>query len=229
MKDCSGSAVTGIRGAARASSLGRNGSFSVYLVSDRTRARGRPLLDVVEAALQGGVNAVQLREKDLPARELYELACKLRERCREYGARLLINDRIDVALGVRADGVHLPVTSFAPVDARRLLGPEALIGASAHTVAEARAAAAGGADFIVFGPVFDTPSKREFGMPVGLEALAAVTRALSIPVLAIGGVTAERVKAVRQHGARGVAVVSAILQAADPRAAAQRLVGAHAE
>jgi thiamine-phosphate pyrophosphorylase len=197
--------------------------FDLYLVTDRTRTRGRPLIDVVEAALRGGADAVQLREKDLPVAELFDLACKLRERCRQYGARLLISDRVDVALAAEADGVHLPVNSFAPPDARRLLGPAALIGCSTHSLAEARAAADGGADFIVFGPVFDTPSKRPFGPPVGLSALAEVTREVCLPVLAIGGITAERIETVRRHGGRGVAVVSAISESADPRAAARAL------
>ena len=196
---------------------------SLYLVTDRTRTRGRPLIDVVEAALRGGVDAVQLREKELPVTGLLALACELRDLCRRYGARLLINDRVDVALAAGAGGAHLPVNSFTPADARRLLGPQALIGASAHSLAEARTAADGGADFIVFGPVFDTPSKRPFGPPVGLSALREVTRNVSLPVLAIGGITAERVETVRQHGARGVAVVSAILEAVDPRAAATAL------
>ena len=177
----------------------------------------------MEAALQGGVDAVQLREKDLQGRELLALASRLRDLCRSYGARLLINDRIDVALAVGADGVHLPVNSFAPADARRLLGPQALIGASTHSLDEARAAANGGADFIVFGPVFKTPSKRGFGAPVGLDTLAEVTRTVDIPVLAIGGVAADGVYAVRQRGARGIAVISALLAADDPRAAAAEL------
>ena len=197
--------------------------FSLYLVTDRTHTAGRPLLDVVDAALQGGVDAVQLREKDLPGAALFALACRLRELTRRYGARLLINDRIDIALAVGADGVHLPVDSFAPADARRLLGAGALVGASTHSVEQARNAAAGGADFIVFGPVFDTPSKRAFGAPLGLDALALVTRAVTVPVLAIGGVTADRVRSVRQCGAAGVAVVAAILAADDPRAAAAAL------
>jgi thiamine-phosphate pyrophosphorylase len=196
---------------------------SLYLVTDRKRTGGRPLIEVVEEALQGGVDAVQLREKELPVAELFVLACDLRGLCRRYGARLLINDRVDVALAATADGVHLPTNSFTPADARRLLGSQALIGASSHSLAEARAAADGGADFIVFGPVFDTPSKQPFGPPVGLSALREAKRTTSLPVLAIGGITAERVEAVRQHGARGVAVVSAILEAGDPRAAAAAL------
>jgi len=181
------------------------------------------LLGVVEAALQGGVDAVQLREKDLSAAELFDLASRLRALCVTYGARLLINDRIDVALAVTADGVHLPVDSFAAADARRLLGSAALIGASAHSLEQAQAAAAGGADFVVLGPVFDTPSKRSFGPPLGLDRLAAVTRSTPCPVLAIGGITPERVAAVLQCGARGVAVVSAISEADDPGEAATHI------
>ena len=164
-----------------------------------------------------------MREKDLPASEVFDLARRLCSLCRRYGARLLINDRIDVALAVKADGVHLPVDSFTPADARRVLGPAAIIGASTHTLAEARAAAAGGADFIVFGPVFDTPSKRLFGPPLGLDALSEVVREIDVPVLAIGGVTAERGPTLRRCGARGVAAVSAILTASDPCAAAAAL------
>ncbi|MFI5364430.1 MAG: thiamine phosphate synthase [Candidatus Binatia bacterium] len=197
--------------------------FRLYLVTDRTRTAGRPLLQVVEAALQGGVDAVQLREKDLAARELYALASELSVLCRRQGARLLINDRIDVALAVGADGVHLPGGSFTPADARAVLGPQALIGASTHNLEQAQRAAAGGADFIVFGPIFDTPAKRQYGAPVGLQALGVVTEKVTLPVLAIGGITGERVESVRQHRVYGVAVISAILEADDPRAAALAL------
>ncbi|MBP1685478.1 MAG: thiamine-phosphate synthase [Deltaproteobacteria bacterium] len=195
----------------------------LYLVTDRTRTRGRPLLDVVEAALCGGVDAVQLREKDLSARELFDLACRLRRVCGRYGARLLINDRVDVALAAKADGVHLPVNSLLPADARLLLGTGGLIGASAHSLAEARAAAEGGADFVLCGPVFDTPSKRAYGPPVGLEVLGRVTGALKVPVIAIGGITADSVDAVGRQGARGVAVIGAILEGEDPEAAARAI------
>ena len=181
------------------------------------------MLDVVEAALCGGVDAVQLREKDLSARELFDLACRLRRVCGRYGARLLINDRVDVALAAKADGVHLPVNSLLPADARLLLGTGGLIGASAHSLAEARAAAEGGADFVLCGPVFDTPSKRAYGPPVGLEVLGRVTGALKVPVIAIGGITADSVDAVGRQGARGVAVIGAILEGEDPEAAARAI------
>lgn len=197
--------------------------FRLYLATDRARTAGRPLLQVVEAALQGGVDAVQLREKDLSTAALCDLASRLRALTRRYGARLLINDRIDVALAVGADGIHLPVNSFAASDARRVLGAQALIGVSTHSLEQAEAATAGSADFIVFGPVFETPSKREFGPPVGLPALARVSAKTAAPVFAIGGITVDRVESVCRCGARGVAVISAILEADDPRAAASAL------
>ncbi len=195
----------------------------LYLVTDRHRTAGRPLLDAVASALQGGVDAVQLREKDLTTRALVELGLALCELCHRHQARLLINDRIDVALAVHADGVHLPANSFSPSDARRLLGPNALIGVSTHSLGDARAAQDAGADFIVFGPIFDTPSKRALGAPQGLDGLAAVTRALSTPIVAIGGITTERAPAVRAHGAQGIAVIAAILDAPDRRHAAEAL------
>jgi len=198
-------------------------SFRLYLVTDRTRTGGRPLPEVVEAAVRGGVDAVQLREKDLPAGALFELARELRRRCTRHGVRLLINDRIDVALAVGADGVHLPVDSFAAGDARALVGPGRLIGVSTHSLEQAQQASAAGADFVVFGPVFATPSKRPFGPPLGLEALAQAAGAVSVPVFAIGGVTVARADAVCRHGAHGIAAIAAVLEATDPTAAARAL------
>lgn len=198
----------------------------VYLVTDRHQTRGRGLIETVEAAVEAGVDAVQLREKDLSVRELYELACTLREVCHRNGALLLVNDHIDVAHAARADGVHLPVRSFTPAEARLLLGPEAIVGSSCHTLDEAQRAAGLGADFLVFGPVFPTPSKAAFGPPVGLEELARVCATVSCPVLAIGGVGTEQVSAIRAAGAAGIAVVRAILSAPDPSSAARALVAA---
>jgi thiamine-phosphate pyrophosphorylase len=118
-----------------------NLDFDLYVVTDRQLTSGRSLRWVVEAALQGGARAFQLREKDLPPRELYPLALEMRQLTQTYGARLLINDRVDVALAVNADGVHLTTTSLPASIARRVLGPEHLIGVSTHTLAEAQAAA----------------------------------------------------------------------------------------
>ncbi len=198
----------------------------LYLATDRAQTAGRPLAGVVEAALRGGARLVQLREKDLSGLALTQLGDELRAATRRHGALLLVNDRVDVALALEADGAHLARTSMRPADVRPLLGPDRWIGASAHSLDEAREAKAGGADFVVFGPVFETPSKAPYGPPVGLEALRAAARQLAIPVLAIGGVKAENVAQVGRAGADGFAVVSAILADADPEAATRRLLAA---
>lgn len=189
--------------------------FALYLVTDRSVAR-QPLQTVVEECLGAGLKAVQLREQDLMVRDLLALAISIRESTRRYGARLLVNDRADVGLVVGADGVQRTHASL-PVRALRGIGPPGfLIGASVHSVAQAREAEAEGADFLVFGPVHDTPSKRRYGPPQGLAALADVTAAVARPVLAVGGITPERVAAVLAAGAAGVAVISAIVAAARP-------------
>lgn len=198
--------------------------FDLYVVTDRQLTGGRPLRLVVEAALRGGTRAFQLREKDLSPRELYPLALEMRQLTQAYGARLLINDRVDVALAVDADGVHLTTTSLPASIARRVLGPERLIGVSTHTLTEAHAAADEGADFLVFGPVFFTPSKAPYGQPVGLDALRAVRAAVNVPILAIGGVKKPNLIQVLAAGADGIAVISAIISADDPMAASQDLL-----
>jgi thiamine-phosphate pyrophosphorylase len=180
---------------------------------------------VVEECLEGGLRAVQLREKDLPLRALLALATPLRAATRRRRASFHINDRVDVALAVGADGVQRTHDSL-PVSVLRAIGPELLIGASVHSVEEARTAAREGADFIVFGPVWDTPSKRPYGPPQGLEALRQVTAAVATPVLAIGGITAARVRDVLAAGATGVGVISAILAAARPGEATRAFLDA---
>ena len=194
--------------------------FNLYLVTDRHQTGGRPLDRVVEEALAGGVRAVQLREKDLPTREFLRWAEKLRSLTSRYGARFLINDRLDVCLAVGADGVHLRADSLPVSAARKILGPDRLIGQSAHSVLEVIKAEREGADFVVLGPIYDTPSKRSMGRPLGLSAIRTAASQASIPVFAIGGVRLERISEVIQSGSRGVAVISALLQAPDPREAA---------
>ena len=197
-------------------------NFNLYFVTDRKQTANRPLTDVVQAALDGGVRAVQLREKDLEGRELYALAERLRALTRRYQARLLVNDRLDVALAVEADGVHLGQNSFAVEDARRLLGAEKLIGVSTHSQHEI--AAAQEADFLVFGPVYYTPSKAAYGEPQGLDRLRAAVAHSAAPVFAIGGIKTERVAEVLETGAHGIAMISAISAATDPAQAAQALL-----
>ena len=170
----------------------------------------------MEACLAAGLRGVQLREKDLPVRDLFDLASTLRETTRRHGARLIVNDRADVALAAGADGVQRTHESLPVAALRGVAGPRFLIGASVHSLGDARIAAEEGADFLVFGPVYDTPSKRAYGPPQGLEALRRVAGEIARPVLAIGGITPSRVREVLAAGAVGVAVVSAILAAERP-------------
>ena len=202
---------------------GNGCSFRLYLVTDRQQTAGRALIEVVTAAARGGVGAVQLREKDLSARELYGLGARLQEVLIPLQVPLLINDRIDVALALDAAGVHLAGHSLPTRTARRVLGPDKLLGVSTHSLDAARQAAKEGADFVVFGPVFATPSKLAYGPPQGLPQLTEVVRGVPIPVLGIGGITPANMPQVRKTGAHGVAMIRAVLAAPDPRATTQEL------
>lgn len=198
--------------------------FQLYLITDRRGLpSGRDLVEAVAAALAGGVRAVQLREKDLSPRELYPLALELRALTRRFGARLLINDRIDLALAVQADGVHLAGSSLPTAVARGLLGPEALIGVSTHHREEVLAAARDGADFVTFGPVYPTPSKAAYGPPVGLDALRSACAGSSLPIFPLGGINAGRIPELLAAGASGIALISAILAATKPQQAAETI------
>ena len=162
--------------------------FSLLLITDRHQTNGSPLTDVIRLALQGGVRAVQLREKDLPDGELLELARSLRRITDEFDARLLINRRLDICRAVNADGVHLGADGMSIADARRLLNEHTLIGYSAHNIEEACAAEAAGASYVTFGPVYATPSKASYGAPLGVELLREACNRLTIPVFALGGI-----------------------------------------
>jgi thiamine-phosphate pyrophosphorylase len=197
-----------------------NPSFDLYLVTDRTQTRGRDLLWVLEQALEGGVNAVQLREKNLSGRDLLELAEKTRALCERYSAPLFINDRVDVALAVNAAGVQLGKASFPIEVARTLLGRGKLIGASVHSPEEVTYAKSAGADFVVFGPIYFTTSKAQFGVPQGLSALRKIVEVSMLPVYAIGGITSQNTAEVRDAGANGIALISGIIAAENPKEAA---------
>jgi len=204
--------------------------FSLYLISDRHILKDeRDLVETVRRALDGGVRAVQLREKDLPAAALYTLARTLRGLTREAGALLLINDRIDVALAVEADGVHLGGASLPVAVARQQLGPHRLIGVSTHRADEIATAAEQGADFVTFGPVYATPSKLPYGEPVGLGALRQACATAPIPVFALGGVTPAQVPELQEAGCTRAACIGAILTAADPAEAARAFLTALAQ
>lgn len=194
--------------------------FKLYLVTDRALCASWTLEAVVDRACGAGVRAVQLREKDLPARALHDLAVTVRQVTRRRDSRLFINDRADIALGVGADGVHCPENGL-PVRVARRICPKALVGASAHGLERAVEAGAAGADFVLFGPVFPTPSKARFGDPQGLDVLSQVARDAGIPVFAIGGITPENAPLCLERGAAGVGVISAILSARDVPAAVE--------
>ena len=204
----------------------RSIDFDLYLVTDRKTTGGRELTWVLEQALEGGVRAVQLREKDLGGRELLKLAREVKRLCDRYGAELFVNDRVDVALAADAAGVHLAANSIPVETARQLLGPDRKIGVSTHSAEEARAASEAGADFVLFGPIYATDSKLAFGDPQGPAALKTVTDSASVPVLAIGGIKQHNLPEIKAHGAARIALISAISEAPDPRAAARDMLAA---
>ncbi len=188
--------------------------FRLYLITDRKLfADSNEMFAAVEETLKGGVKAVHLREKDLGIRELLEMAYKMREITKKYKAKLFINDRVDIALAVGADGVHLGQSSMPPSAVRKIVKDKLMIGVSTHGIKEAREAEKSGADFITLGPIYKTPSKMKYGKPVGIEMLRNVKSDVSIPVFAIGGIKEDNVKEVMDAGADGIALISGILGA----------------
>ena len=207
--------------------------YSLYLVTDRTLSLGRSTVEVVRAAIRGGVSCVQLREKGCSTREFMDEARLLKALLAGTGVPLFINDRLDVALAVGADGVHLGQNDLPIADARRLVGNRMIIGISAESVADAIRAEAEGADYIGASPVFTTPTKTDTAPPLGLDGLRAIRRAVQLPLVAIGGIDADNASQVLRAGADGLAVVSAIVSAPCPRTAAaglrQRIQSTHNE
>jgi thiamine-phosphate pyrophosphorylase len=199
--------------------------YSLYLVTDRHLALGRDTVSIVRAAVRGGVTCVQLREKHGSTRLFIEQARAVRELLNSLEATipLIVNDRIDVALAVGADGVHLGQSDMDIRDARRLAGPSMIIGISAESVADAVRAESEGADYLGISPVFATPTKTDTAPPLGLEGVAAIRAAVALPLVAIGGINADNAAAIIRAGADGVAVVSAIVSAVCPRSAAASL------
>jgi len=212
----------------------RRAEFLFYLITDRNAVRAGTLVDACAAALSvapRGTVALQVREKDLSARELYRLALELREVCLRYGAPMIVNDRTDIALAVHADGVHLPFDSIGVAMARRLVGADMLIGASTHSPPDVASAASEGADFVVFGPIFDPISKGAYGPAWGSEGLYAACRAGSVPVYALGGITPERARELMRNSdpdARpaGAAGIGSILGADSPAEAMRAMLAA---
>ncbi|NLG83206.1 MAG: thiamine phosphate synthase [Firmicutes bacterium] len=197
--------------------------WELYVITDRGLAGGRPVGEVVRQALEGGAEVIQLREKTLPTGKMVELAAALKELTQAYGARVIVNDRLDVALAVDADGVHLGQEDMPARIARRLLGPEKLLGVSVSSVEEALRAVEDGADYVGAGAVFPTATKGEAGV-IGIEGLRAIAAAVDLPVVAIGGIDRAKAAEVIAAGAAGVAVVSAVMAAPDPKEAAREIL-----
>lgn len=199
--------------------------LSVYVITDRFFSRGRSHREVAAKAIAGGATCIQLREKDVSTRELYTIAEDLRKLTREKGVTFIVNDRLDVALAVEADGVHLGQDDLPIAAARRLMPPEMILGVSAGNLQEAREAQSLGATYLGVGSVFRTGTKADAGDPIGLQALSDICHSVSIPVIGIGGINASNARLVIEAGAAGVAVISSVVAALDIAAAAEELSG----
>jgi len=198
--------------------------LDLYLVTDPDLTSGRPLLQVVAAALEGGVTAVQLRDKKAAPRDLLALGAEIWTLARRHHAAFIVNDRADLALALEADGVHVGSEDLPPLEARRLVPRPRLVGVSAATVEEALSAERAGADYVGAGPVFATATKPDAGEPIGVGGIAAIASAVRIPVVGIGGIDSSNAASVIEAGAAGVAVISAIVGAGDPEAAAREIL-----
>lgn len=197
--------------------------YSLYLVTDRALSLGRSNLEIIEAATSGGATLVQLREKEASTREFYQEGLKIKEYLEAAHIPLIINDRIDIALALDADGIHLGQEDM-PVDvARKILGPHKIIGASAFTTKEAVAAESMGADYLGLSPIFVTKTKPELVGEIGIQGISFFKREVDIPLVGIGSLDKSNAYEAVRAGLDGVAVVSAICSQEDPRAAAQAL------
>jgi thiamine-phosphate pyrophosphorylase len=201
-------------------------SSRLLVVTDRDQTNGRPLVPLLQQVLTAAAPAIQIRERDLSAGDLVSLVREVQTVAAPHRSQLLINDRIDVALGLEGVGVHLRSNSLPVRIARKLLGAERLLGVSVHTSEEAVRAESQGADYVILGPIYETPSKQAFGPPLGIHTLEKVCRLVDIPIIGIGGVTAARASEMLGAGAFGVAVIRAILGAADVESATREFLDA---
>jgi len=196
---------------------------SLYVITDARVAAGRDQVEIIAAALRGGATMVQLRDDILPARELYKLGLRLQAVTRQAGAIFIVNDRVDLALAVDADGVHVGQTDIPPAVARRLLGPDRIVGVSAGSPAEYAAVEEQGADYLGVSPFAVTSTKADAGAAIGPEGIGRVRALTTLPIVAIGAVGPSNAADSIRAGANGIAVISAIVGQPDPEAAARRL------
>lgn len=203
-----------------------NIDYSLYLVSDRSLLGGRDLLQEIRKAVKGGVSIVQLREKEAGSRDFYNLALALKGELLGTGVPLIINDRLDIALAVDADGLHIGQDDLPFPAARRVLGPKKIIGLSVSSREEAAEGVRLGAGYLGVGPLFATSTKPDAASPTGLELITELKKLIALPLVAIGGINIENVSAIRKAGADGVAVVSALMGCDDIEMAARRILTA---
>ncbi|KEH93945.1 thiamine phosphate synthase [Clostridium massiliodielmoense] len=197
--------------------------YKLYLITDRSFLNGRSLAECVEDAIKGGVTLVQVREKNVSTRDFYNIAKEVQEVTTKYNVPLLINDRIDIALAINADGVHLGQSDMPIELARKILGKDKIIGISAGNVEEAIEAEKAGANYVGLGAVFFTGTKKDIDEPIGLAGLKEITDNITIPSVAIGGINKENAKSVLATGVDGISVISAILKNNDIKKSAQTL------
>ena len=196
--------------------------YTCYLVTDHKGKTNDEILDIIEEALKGGTSIVQIREKTASTKDFYELALKVKEITQKYDVPLLINDRLDIAIAIDSDGVHIGQDDMPARKAREILGEEKIIGVSAATIEEARKAEADGADYIGTGAVFPTATKDD-APSITKEDLSEITSSISIPTVAIGGITLENAHELKDTGIAGFSVVSAIMSAESPKEASEKL------
>lgn len=187
--------------------------WGLYLITSQELSRGRTTLEVVQEAVAAGVQVVQLREKTFSSRELVEIGLAIREITRQHGVHFIVNDRVDVALAVEADGVHLGQQDIPVKYARQIMGSQKIIGISATTLAEALEARKAGADYLGVGPIFTTQSKPDAAAALGLEGLKQIREAVDLPLVAVGGINRANADTILEHGADCISVISAITAA----------------
>jgi thiamine-phosphate pyrophosphorylase len=202
----------------------RDIDYSLYVIADRALAGERPLQELVARAIDGGATIIQHRDRESDDRVLYEDALALREVTKERSVPFIVNDRIDMALAVGADGVHLGQADMPPEVARRLLDSAMILGLSTHSIDEAETAAAAAPDYIAIGPIFRTSTKQNALLPKGTEIISRLKAVLEVPVVAIGGIDRTNASLVGGAGADGIAVISAVIGAEDTAAAARELL-----
>ena len=198
--------------------------YKLYLVTDRGILKGRNILNAVEEAIKGGVTLVQLREKEISSLEFYDIAIKMKAITKRYKIPLIINDRLDIALAVDADGLHVGQGDLPVEIARNLLGRDKILGYSVSTIGEAMYGERMGADYLGAGPVYPTGSKLDAVSPIGIEYFKSIKESVSIPVVGIGGIGISNIMEMKAFGADGISLISAILGSNDIQEASRKLI-----